>query len=158
MNIPVAIVLLSMMLASSQALAEANSLMPVSIEVVTTRQRPVTGLDPVAKQLRTQAIKVYYLDDIKRFEDRLSANLPNTPAKAQTIVEARIAEIGRQQLEADLRSAYQAVGLSLHYGLDRYPAIIFDQQCAVLGVTDIARAIQRYRQWLAAQTEVPESD
>ena len=45
--------------------------------------------------------------------------------------------------------ARAAVGLvrAAEYGIDRYPAIVFDGQAVVYGITDIGEALSHYRMW-----------
>ncbi len=33
------------------------------------------------------------------------------------------------------------------YRLNRYPAIIFDEQLVIYGLTDLSQALEKYRQW-----------
>jgi integrating conjugative element protein (TIGR03757 family) len=42
-----------------------------------------------------------------------------------------------------------ALGLTkaVQYGIDRYPAIVFDGQAEVFGIADVEQAFHRYRQW-----------
>ncbi len=42
-----------------------------------------------------------------------------------------------------------ALGLlkAAEYGIDRYPAIVFDGYAVVYGVTDIGEALRQYRVW-----------
>ena len=42
-----------------------------------------------------------------------------------------------------------AAGLinAAEYGVDRYPAIVFDGNAVVYGVTDIGEALRHYRKW-----------
>jgi integrating conjugative element protein (TIGR03757 family) len=42
-----------------------------------------------------------------------------------------------------------AIGLTkaLQYGIDRFPAMVFDGQCVVYGVTDLGQALRQYHRW-----------
>ena len=44
-----------------------------------------------------------------------------------------------------------AVGLAkaMQYGIDRYPAIVFDGKAVVYGLTDLNSALDHYRTWRA---------
>ena len=35
----------------------------------------------------------------------------------------------------------------MHYGIDRTPAIVFDRQAVIYGVTELDDAIEQYTQW-----------
>jgi integrating conjugative element protein (TIGR03757 family) len=47
------------------------------------------------------------------------------------------------------RMKQAAIGLAkaVQYGVDRYPAMVFDGGAVIYGVTDIHQALLRYRQW-----------
>ena len=120
---------------------------PGSIVVITSHHRPVTGmqlLDPVIQP----TTKIYYLDAISIIEDQLSESLPADVDKAKALVDTRIADIGQPVFEQQLRHAYQPLLLMMRYQLDRYPAIIFDRQAVIYGMTDIHQAIKLYQHWV----------
>ena len=73
------------------------------------------------------------------------------PALARTAIEERFVQVGQGLLKTQLHKAYQALALSVKYGLNRYPAIIFDGQIANLEMTALVLATSRYRQWLKSQ-------
>ena len=98
------------------------------------------------------------LDAVDRIEQRLGKNLPADEDKALALMKQRIAGVGQSQLNQELREAYQALILSMQYGLDRYPAVIFDQQAIVYGVTDLHAATKQYRHWLKETQEVVADD
>ncbi len=58
-----------------------------------------------------------------------------------------------QQLDEQTMAAVKnaAVGLSkaMQYGVDRYPAIVFDGEVVVYGLTDLSSALEYYRTWRA---------
>jgi hypothetical protein len=42
---------------------------------------------------------------------------------------------------------------AMQYGIDRYPAIVFDGKAVVYGITDVRAATQRYQQWQAGRLD-----
>ncbi len=72
------------------------------------------------------------------------------------MADQRISQIGRLQLDADLRAAYLPLATMMAYDLDRYPVIIFDREAVIYGVTDLAQAVSRYRQWVEEKGEAPQ--
>ena len=50
-----------------------------------------------------------------------------------------------------LENAANGLLKAKQYGIDRYPAIVFDGRAVVYGITDIQAATQRYRQWQAGE-------
>lgn len=122
---------------------------PESVIVVTSSQRPIANADTVLFPADGSLpdIQVLNLDSVVDIEKRLGDGLPNDPEQARIMIDQRVARIGRSSLDAELRAAYLPLGTMMAYGLDRYPVIIFDQQAVIYGVTDLAQAINQYRQW-----------
>jgi len=114
------------------------------LEVFTTVERSVTGDED--ERLRTASVTTYAVDGIERFESTLSEGLPADPETAKAVALRQI-----QQIEADLAAPAKtaAIGLAkaIQYGVDRYPAIVFDGQAVVYGVTDVQIALAHYRTW-----------
>jgi integrating conjugative element protein (TIGR03757 family) len=132
------------------------ALLPESVIVVTSSQRPILNADTVLVSAKGSQLDIQFLnlDSVTDIEKRLGDGLPIDPEQARATVDQRIARIGRSQLDADLRAAYLPLGTMMAYGLDRYPVIIFDQQAVIYGVTDVAQAVDQYRQWREDQQGV----
>jgi len=121
---------------------------PNLVEVFTTTESSVT--DQVA--INSQAVHgetefhVYELDGIQRVEAKLSEGLTADPEESKQVVLQRF-----QQLNEDDRARMQraAMGLAkaMQYGIDRYPAIVFDGDVVIYGMTDIGEALHRYQAW-----------
>ncbi len=118
------------------------------VEVFTTTDwefqwESVAGTNEAHKNIDIQS---YGLDGIQRFEVQLSSNLPADPDQSKHIALQRI-----QQLDEANRARMQraAVGLAkaVQYGVDRYPAVVFDSAAVVYGVTNIHKALLHYQQW-----------
>ena len=121
------------------------------VEVFTTTDwkfhwAPVAGIKAAHQNIDLQ---IYELDGIQRSEAQISSNLPTDPKQSKQIALQRI-----QQLDESAMSAIQnaAVGLAkaMQYGIDRYPAIVFDGAVVVYGLTDLIAAADHYQTW---QTE-----
>ena len=138
------------------ALADNDTQWPESIIVITSDQRPVSK--PISFPNNydgfSPEINVLSLDAVFEMEEQLSQNLPANEAKARNLIEQRFKDIGRGQLEADIRNAYRAVGIAMKYGVNRYPAIVFDHQAVVYGLADVAAATSLYLAWLINQQGV----
>ena len=104
---------------------------------------------PIVTDLKAERVEVYEMDGIERFEAALSRGLPANADAAKGRALARIGQLSEGQMQ---RAQHAALGLSkaVQYGLDRYPAIVFDGQAVVYGVTDVGEAFRRYRQWQEA--------
>ncbi len=135
--------------------ADANDL-PKTIIAITSDQRSVQPIDwnSFGYPGYQAELSVLNLDSVQSIEVRLGKGLPNDEKRARAVIEERVAEIGRVQLDVQLREAYLPLGTMMAYGLDRYPVIIFDQLAVIYGVTDLARAINQYRQWREDQQGV----
>ena len=120
------------------------------VEIFTIREQKARSGSQVEAENPAQGIElnVYKLDGIQQFETVLSKELPTDFNQAKQIALQRL-----QHLDAKARSALQqtAIGLTkaMQYGLDRYPAIVFDGKAVVLGVTNLESALDYYRQWLS---------
>ena len=126
------------------------ALWPESVIAVTSNQRPFSNINGISKNTGDvqRNIQVLNLDAVTNIERHLSDGLPVDPLQARIMTDQRISQIGRSQLDTELRTAYLPLGTMMVYALDRYPVIIFDQQAVIYGVTDLAQAMNRYRQWV----------
>ena len=93
---------------------------------------------------------VYVIDRINRFQQVLSKDLPTDPEAAKKTVLQRFQRMDRQ-LSGELENAANGLIKAMQYGIDRYPAIVFDGKAVVYGITDIRAATQVYRQWQAGE-------
>ena len=98
---------------------------------------------------KVDRVELYEIDGIRQFEEEISRGLSvdTNTAKRQAI--DHVAQLDEGQKQQVQRSA---IGLSkaMQYGIDRYPAVVFNRESVVYGVTDLTEAIHRYRQWREA--------
>jgi integrating conjugative element protein (TIGR03757 family) len=111
------------------------------IEVFTTSDRRIARAGH--RPLRTASITIYAIDGLERFESKLSAELPADPESAKTEVLERIQQIDEARM-ASAKNAAIGLARAVQYGVDRYPAIVFDERAVVYGVTDLVEAFSRY--------------
>ena len=52
---------------------------------------------------------------------------------------------------APAKDAALGLAKAVQYGVDHYPAIVFNGTAVVYGVTDLVEAVQRYDTWHEAQ-------
>lgn len=126
---------------------------PQLVEVFTTTESHVTGeaaITSEAAHAKTE-FHIYELDGIQRIEIKLSDGLTADPEQSKQVVLRRF-----QQLHEEDRARMQraAMGLAkvMQYGINRYPAIVFDGEVAIYGVTDIGEALHRYQEWREGRT------
>lgn len=105
-------------------------------------------MNPVANGV--DGITVYYIDRIDRLQKELSKDLPANPEAAKQAALHRFQRMDNK-LSHELENAANGLVQAMQYGIDRYPAIVFDGNAVVYGITDVRAATQRYRQWQAVE-------
>ena len=113
------------------------------VEVFTAAGLPV-GTDNMGDR-----VQVFEVDGIERFEAALSHGLPPDRDAARGAALGRIGQLKEGQIRP-VRSAASGLCKAMQYDIDRYPAVVFDGQAVVYGVTDLADAFHRYRGWQKA--------
>tara|TARA_R110002049_G_scaffold309189_1_gene518286 strand:+ start:6593 stop:7030 length:438 start_codon:yes stop_codon:yes gene_type:complete len=116
--------------------------LPGWIEVFTDTRHPV--------QSDTDATSVYVIDRIDRLQQELSNGLPADPDAAKQMALRQLQHVDAR-LSGELETAATGLVKAMQYGLGRYPAIVFDGQFVVYGVTDLVAATQLYREWQAGE-------
>ena len=125
---------------------------PHVIEVFTSAQYPVVETDATGagSHLQGPVITVYEIDGIQFVERDLSLNLPVEPQPSKQIALQRIQNLD-EQTRSRMKASATALAKAMQYGIDRYPAIVFDGQAVVYGVTDLQVALAHHESW---QTEL----
>jgi integrating conjugative element protein (TIGR03757 family) len=121
---------------------------PRLVEVFTTADSPVNGVTALNTQPAYREIEfhVYELDAIQRIEKKLSQGLTANPEQSKRVVLQRFQQLNEEH-RAQLHRAAMGLVKAAQFGIDRYPAIVFDGEVAIYGVTDIREALHRYKQW-----------
>ena len=120
-----------------------------AIEVFATSGRAVVGADH--ERLRTATVTIFVVDGLERFESGLSEGLPADPDVAKAEALRRIQHLDDARMVPAKNAAF-GLAKAVQYGVDRYPAIVFDGRAVVYGVTDLVQAIDRYEAWQREQT------
>lgn len=94
--------------------------------------------------------RLIVLDEARRIEAELSAELPADPEQATAIVKRRLSS-GGADLQRRIASAYQGVTDAWSLGITSLPAVVVDQRYVVYGEPDVARAVVRIEQHRRAQ-------
>ncbi len=126
------------------------ALTPISIEIFSTIDQPISAIDTFVAKHPEIEVRIHKLDAIKQLEGQLSQGLSADPDKAKRLVLGKLQQLGkgtRRQLEHSARSLAKAV----QYGVEKYPAIVFDGELVVYGVTDLSAASMHYRHWQAGE-------
>lgn len=120
----------------------------VRMEVFTTTDSDIVAQREIRINERVENIdlQIYQLNGIQLVEAELSKDLTADPDQSKRLSMQRI-----QVLDGQTRARMQrsAIGLAkaMQYGIDRYPAIVFDDQAVVYGVTDLKVALSHYQTW-----------
>jgi integrating conjugative element protein (TIGR03757 family) len=120
----------------------------VDLDVFTKTERSTTGEED--ERLRTAAVKTYAVDGLNRFESALSGGLPADRESAKVEALHRIHQLDAARIEP-AKNAVIGLAKAMQYGVDRYPAIVFDERAVVYGVTNLIKALDRYEAWQREQ-------
>jgi integrating conjugative element protein (TIGR03757 family) len=118
------------------------------IEVFTSSRYPIveTKANDAGSQLQGPEITVYEIDGIQSIERDLSLSLPVKPQQSKQIALQRIQNLD-ERTRLSMQLAAQGLAKVMQYGIDRFPAIVFDGQVVVYGVTDLQVALAHYESW-----------
>ena len=130
--------------------ATSSNQKALSVEVFTTTDRQVRWEFEAETKAAHQHIdfQVYELNRIQLVETALSNDLPTDPNQSKQITLQRIQMLDKRAMAA-VQNAAVGLAKAMQYGVDRYPAIVFDGGVVVYGLTDLRAALGHYRTWQA---------
>ncbi len=144
---PSAIFLSAVLVVLLGQLSQADSAVPVTrIDVFVTAEQSVKRLDTFVAKHPDITLHVHTLDAIENLEDELSKGLPADPREAKRLALDRLKQLSKDT-RYQLEHAATAIATALHYGVVKYPAIVFDAEFVVYGVTDPVLALRHYHRW-----------
>lgn len=120
--------------------------LPHVIEAFTSVKYPFVGARSIGNDSHGLDVTIYEIDGIVSIERDLSIDMPADPEKSKRIALDRIQHMDNQST-TKMRMAALGLAKATQYGVDRYPAIVFDGQAVVYGVTDVQTALAHYRVW-----------
>ena len=115
------------------------------IEMFTSSQASVYGVQRSNKVEGVEFTR-YEINRIRQFLSELSEGLPKDAVQAKQLVLARFQSMDTT-VSQQLENSGKGLAKVMHYGVDRTPAVVFDGQAVVYGVTDVEQAIKHYTQW-----------
>ena len=141
------IAVLTLVGSNSAKAAQNVSANPSLIEVFTSTDLPIAGggVKALLSESGKVNLQVFELDGIQQMEDRLSKGLSADPIESRRVVLERFQQL-RRGGHKRIRNAATGLAKATQYGVDRYPAIVFDGALVVYGVTDIHSALFQYHQ------------
>lgn len=112
--------------------------------IYTDHAHPVTGdVSP--------DVTVTELDAPDRLQAQLFGPLSAKPAQAELQARAIIASPAFSQNQQALAASYAGVAHAWSLGLEKYPAVVFDDKWVVYGTTDVAAARAKLDAWREKQ-------
>ncbi|ASN13877.1 integrating conjugative element protein [Pantoea ananatis] len=112
--------------------------------IYTDHAHPVTG------ELRSD-VTVTELDAPDRIQSELFGPLSSNPAQAEQQARAVISSPAFRQNQQVLAASYAGVAHAWSLGLEKYPAVVFDDKWVVYGTTDVAAARAKLDAWREKQ-------
>lgn len=101
---------------------------------------------PVAADLPAD-LTVTLLDSPDHLQTQLFGPLPADPAQAERQARAVVASPDFTQNQQALAGAYAGVVHAWSLGLEKYPAVVFDDRWVVYGTTDVTVATRQLTVW-----------
>lgn len=112
--------------------------------IYTDHAHPVTS-EP------SPAVTVTELDAPDRLQSELFGPLSTNPGLAEQQARAIIASPAFRQRQQALAGSYAGVAHAWSLGLQKYPAVVFDDKWVVYGTTDVAAAQAKLDAWREKQ-------
>jgi len=121
---------------------------PSQIDVFADAAHPMENIAAVKQALGEQTtVRTFHIDAQARLNETLSKNLPADRDKAKAIALERIQALDHTRLGQALAESFDGLMLAQRYGIDRYPAVVFDGgERVVYGVVDLREALRLYEQ------------
>jgi len=126
--------------------------LPLWAETLTVEAFTDSGQLPIpVLQKPGLTVTLYDLSAPKHIEQELSAGLPTNPEAAAKVA-SQFIQANQDNLAQRLMMAYQSHTKAMDYGLTHYPALVFNGQAIIYGVTDVLDGLNRYQIWLETQS------
>jgi len=93
---------------------------------------------------------IIFLDTPDRLQAELFGPLPSDAAQAEKQAHELLVSPSFKTRERQLAGAYQGVIKAWSLGLEKYPAVVFDDKWVVYGTTDVGLATQQMNAWREA--------
>ena len=121
----------------------------LNVDMFTAANSSISG--KAHPRLHAATVTVYAVDGLTQFESALSHDLPTDADAAKAEALRRIGNLNEARI-AMAKTAAMGLARAVQFGVDRYPAIVFNSAAVIYGVTDLVEALQRYDAWREAQS------
>ncbi|MDN8600317.1 TIGR03757 family integrating conjugative element protein [Citrobacter sp. S2-9] len=116
---------------------------PAQTVIYTTSRYPVVNPQP--------GVPVQILEDVSQLEQVLFPTLSQNPQQAEQQARLRMQQPDWRTQEARLTRAYQALLDAYTLGIEKVPAVVFDERDVVYGTSDVALAQKKRDAWRESQ-------
>ena len=124
---------------------------PLWAETLTVEAFTDSGQLPISVlQKPGLTVTLYDLSAPKHIEQELSAGLSTNPEAAAKVA-SQFIQANQETLAQRLMMAYQSHTKAMDYGLTHYPALVFNGQAVIYGVTDVLDGLNRFQTWQETQ-------
>ena len=124
---------------------------PLWAETLTVEAFTDSGQLPIpVLQKPGLTVTLYDLSAPKHIEQELSAGLSTNPEAAAKLA-SQFIQANQEALAQRLMMAYQSHTKAMDYGLTHYPALVFNGQAIIYGVTDVLDGLNLYQTWQETQ-------
>ena len=124
---------------------------PLWAETLTVEAFTDSGQLPISVlQKPGLTVTLYDLSAPKHIEQELSAGLSTNPEAAAKVA-SQFIQANQEALAQRLMMAYQSHTKAMDYGLTHYPALVFNGQAIIYGVTDVLDGLNRFQTWQETQ-------
>ncbi len=121
------------------------------IDVFITADQMINRFDAFVAKHPEITVRVHTLDAIKNLKVELSTGLPRDPREAKRVALSRLKQLSKNR-RAELEHAATSIATALAYGVMKYPAIVFNSEFVVYGVSDPFSALEHFQRWHRAKT------
>ncbi|MEJ2445024.1 MAG: TIGR03757 family integrating conjugative element protein [Exilibacterium sp.] len=153
---PQYIACLLFLLMNISQIADADSQpLPNTMVVITSDNASLQQIEDIRRLLiqSGRGFSLHNLYAIQSLEHNLSKGLPNNETQAKAAFQQHLHKFGEAHFKSELVNAYQGFILASKFQIHRYPAIIFNNNAVIYGVTDLSFALKLYQDWQHRQAE-----
>jgi integrating conjugative element protein (TIGR03757 family) len=140
------------LLANPSARTEDMKPLPTRIVIFTVSDQPIRDLNRFRARHPEVVLRLHRLDTIHQFQERLSVGLPADRNAAKRMVLGRLQDIGKPTRD-DLEQGAAALMEAVQSGVEKFPAMVFDDEWVVYGLLDLSTAFSEYRNWQGGETQ-----
>jgi integrating conjugative element protein (TIGR03757 family) len=120
------------------------------IDVFITADQLINRFDAFVAKHPEITVRVHTLDAIENLKDELSTGLPRDPREAKRVALSRLKQLSKNK-RAELEHAATSIATALAYGVTQYPAIVFNSEFVVYGLSDPLPALEHFQRWHLAK-------